>query len=169
MHGHGDKPFLCTYDGCDRALSGNGFPRQWNLKDHMRRVHNDNGVPAQAMATMTATATAGSPPRAAAVHATKSSKGRKRKTDAPESSGRKASIKSVPVADSYRHADKTMEQWEDQHKRLRKLIHRLGPETPENYRQIRSLLDSMEEISHTIASHQKHSSATYRRSFVSSG
>lgn len=43
MHGHGDKPYLCTYDGCDRALPGNGFPRNWNLRDHMRRVHNDDG------------------------------------------------------------------------------------------------------------------------------
>lgn len=41
MHGHGDKPFLCTYDGCERGLPGNGFPRQWNLRDHMKRVHND--------------------------------------------------------------------------------------------------------------------------------
>jgi hypothetical protein len=43
MHGHGDKPYLCTYEGCDRAVPGNGFPRNWNLRDHMRRVHNDNG------------------------------------------------------------------------------------------------------------------------------
>ncbi|KAJ9154892.1 Zinc finger protein ZIC 5 [Pleurostoma richardsiae] len=43
MHGHGEKPYSCIYEGCERALPGNGFPRQWNLKDHMRRVHNDNG------------------------------------------------------------------------------------------------------------------------------
>jgi hypothetical protein len=43
MHGHGDKPYLCTYEGCDRAVPGCGFPRNWNLRDHMRRVHNDNG------------------------------------------------------------------------------------------------------------------------------
>lgn len=45
MHGHGDKPFLCTYDGCERGVSGNGFPRHWNLRDHMKRVHNDPGQP----------------------------------------------------------------------------------------------------------------------------
>lgn len=44
MHGHGEKPFLCTYDGCDRGIPGNGFPRHWNLRDHMRRVHNDPGA-----------------------------------------------------------------------------------------------------------------------------
>jgi hypothetical protein len=43
MHGHGDKPYLCSYDSCDRSVAGNGFPRHWNLRDHMRRVHNDPG------------------------------------------------------------------------------------------------------------------------------
>ncbi|PQE11372.1 c2h2 transcription factor protein [Rutstroemia sp. NJR-2017a BVV2] len=41
MHGHGDKPFLCKYEGCERGVAGNGFPRRWNLYDHMKRVHND--------------------------------------------------------------------------------------------------------------------------------
>jgi hypothetical protein len=45
MHGHGDKPFLCTYEGCERGVAGNGFPRHWNLRDHMKRVHNDPGQP----------------------------------------------------------------------------------------------------------------------------
>lgn len=40
MHGHGEKPFLCRFDGCDRGIPGNGFPRHWNLRDHMKRVHN---------------------------------------------------------------------------------------------------------------------------------
>jgi hypothetical protein len=43
MHGHGNKPFLCSYKECDRAAANNGFPRHWNLRDHMRRVHNDGG------------------------------------------------------------------------------------------------------------------------------
>lgn len=40
MHGHGERPFACELQGCDRSFSGNGFPRHWNLRDHMRRVHN---------------------------------------------------------------------------------------------------------------------------------
>ncbi|RFU34599.1 hypothetical protein B7463_g1735, partial [Scytalidium lignicola] len=44
MHGHGDKPYLCTYEGCERGQAGNGFPRHWNLRDHMKRVHNDPGT-----------------------------------------------------------------------------------------------------------------------------
>ncbi|KAL8709562.1 MAG: hypothetical protein Q9220_005654 [cf. Caloplaca sp. 1 TL-2023] len=43
MHGHGDKPHLCTYQDCERSILGNGFPRRWNLFDHMRRVHNYSG------------------------------------------------------------------------------------------------------------------------------
>ncbi|KAF8852450.1 hypothetical protein BDZ45DRAFT_599950 [Acephala macrosclerotiorum] len=40
---YGNKPFLCTYDGCERGVPGNGFPRHWNLRDHLKRVHNDPG------------------------------------------------------------------------------------------------------------------------------
>ncbi|EEY20174.1 conserved hypothetical protein [Verticillium alfalfae VaMs.102] len=35
------QPFRCSYEGCDRSLVGNGFPRAWNLRDHLRRVHGD--------------------------------------------------------------------------------------------------------------------------------
>lgn len=39
LHGHGAKPHLCRYADCDRSNAGNGFPRHYNLLDHMRRVH----------------------------------------------------------------------------------------------------------------------------------
>ena len=45
MHGHGEKPFLCTFDGCERGVPGNGFPRHWNLCDHMKRAHNRSPSP----------------------------------------------------------------------------------------------------------------------------
>lgn len=45
MHGHGDKPHLCSYTDCERSIQGNGFPRRWNLFDHMKRVHNYTGPP----------------------------------------------------------------------------------------------------------------------------
>lgn len=48
MHGHGEKPFLCTFDGCERGIPGNGFPRHWNLCDHMKRVHNRSPSPTPA-------------------------------------------------------------------------------------------------------------------------
>lgn len=40
MHGHGDRPHLCYYPGCERGILGNGFPRRYNLFDHMKRVHD---------------------------------------------------------------------------------------------------------------------------------
>lgn len=36
---HGAEPHLCHYTGCDRSIPGNGFPRKYNLYDHMKRVH----------------------------------------------------------------------------------------------------------------------------------
>ncbi|KAK8121506.1 hypothetical protein PG999_005626, partial [Apiospora kogelbergensis] len=44
VHGHRDKPYACTYEGCSRAVPKNGFTRNWNLQDHMRRVHKDHGA-----------------------------------------------------------------------------------------------------------------------------
>ena len=35
-----DDSHLCLYPGCERGIPGNGFPRRYNLFDHMRRVHN---------------------------------------------------------------------------------------------------------------------------------
>jgi len=43
MHGHGEKPHLCWFEECDRSVPGNGFPRRWNLFDHMKRVHDHTG------------------------------------------------------------------------------------------------------------------------------
>ncbi|KAJ9630398.1 hypothetical protein H2204_008463 [Knufia peltigerae] len=40
LHNHGFNPFLCKFMDCDRAKQGNGFPRRWNQRDHMRRVHD---------------------------------------------------------------------------------------------------------------------------------
>jgi hypothetical protein len=37
MHFYGKNPHRCCFAGCDRAIEG--FPRRWNLRDHMRRVH----------------------------------------------------------------------------------------------------------------------------------
>jgi hypothetical protein len=47
MHGHGQKPYLCEYPNCDRSKPGQGFPRTYNLNDHMKRVHNHVKSPGQ--------------------------------------------------------------------------------------------------------------------------
>ncbi|CAK7215583.1 hypothetical protein SCUCBS95973_002524 [Sporothrix curviconia] len=79
MHGHGDKPYLCPHAGCDRAHPGFGFPRQWNLKDHMRRVHHDDGKQLEHMAAVAAAAAESTPIAISSSHAV--SKGRKRKKE----------------------------------------------------------------------------------------
>ncbi|KAI9826452.1 MAG: hypothetical protein M1826_006661 [Phylliscum demangeonii] len=58
LHGHGDKPFTCPFDDCDRSEPGNGFPRKWNLADHMKRVHNYTGTGQTAAAGHKATSVA---------------------------------------------------------------------------------------------------------------
>lgn len=52
MHGHGARPNLCHYQDCERATPGQGFPRRYNLFDHMRRVHGWQGDKDMASAAM---------------------------------------------------------------------------------------------------------------------
>ncbi|PHH86834.1 hypothetical protein CDD83_9693 [Cordyceps sp. RAO-2017] len=126
LHGHGDKPFLCIYEGCERAVPGNGFPRQWNLRDHMKRVHNDHG------------STGGSPPSATVGQ---SAKGRKRKTEVPEAqtpASRRASVKNMPVAEPVQpSARPLLEQWLDHRRAVEDMVRGLGkPEDSRNLQQI---------------------------------
>ncbi|KAL7798262.1 hypothetical protein V8C37DRAFT_369289 [Trichoderma ceciliae] len=125
LHGHGDKPFLCMYEGCERSILGSGFPRQWNLRDHMKRVHNDHG------------STDGSPTGTAQ----QATKGRKRKSDASETQGstsRKASIKSMPAPEPKLPPVKPLiEQWMDHRKAVEDIVRRMSkPEDVQNLQQI---------------------------------
>ncbi|KAL1593128.1 hypothetical protein SLS60_010735 [Paraconiothyrium brasiliense] len=52
MHGHGARPNLCHYADCERSSPGQGFPRRYNLFDHMRRVHGWQGDKDVASATL---------------------------------------------------------------------------------------------------------------------
>ncbi|KAK5040235.1 hypothetical protein LTS07_000732 [Exophiala sideris] len=40
LHNHGLNPFMCKFRDCERSRDGNGFPRRWNQRDHMKRVHD---------------------------------------------------------------------------------------------------------------------------------
>ncbi|KAK7414905.1 hypothetical protein QQX98_006326 [Neonectria punicea] len=128
LHGHGEKPFLCIYDGCERAVPGNGFPRQWNLRDHMKRVHNDHG------------SSGGSPPTVAV---NPPSKGRKRKTDVPETqptNSRKAAVKSMPVTEPKESSTRPLlDQWMDHRKAVESLFQ--GLVKPEDARNIQQISD----------------------------
>jgi hypothetical protein len=53
MHGHGARPHLCHFRDCERAVPGHGFPRRYNLFDHMKRVHQYDGPTTELSPTTT--------------------------------------------------------------------------------------------------------------------
>ncbi|AEO58018.1 hypothetical protein MYCTH_2304963 [Thermothelomyces thermophilus ATCC 42464] len=152
MHGHGEKPYLCTYEGCERSIPGHGFPRQWNLRDHMRRVHNDNGTTTQAA----------SPPSGAAA----ASRGRKRKNDAPEkspsqekpSSRKSSKAAAEPEAPAPKQPEVVshpeLDQWYEHQKALQSFIQGCAqPDDPQTLQYIKDAqkhLNAMGKISHGL-------------------
>jgi hypothetical protein len=173
MHGHGEKPYLCTYEGCERSLPGHGFPRQWNLRDHMRRVHSDNGTSAQAA----------SPPPSGTTNT--AARGRKRKNDSQDkqasqekSSSRKSSNKAA--AETAANAAKAAElqsnanfdQWYEHQKSLQTLVHQeyFVPDDPLSLQYIKDAQDhlaAMGKITHELVLANKADviQGPYRRSW----
>ncbi|TQV99881.1 C2H2 finger domain-containing protein [Cordyceps javanica] len=135
LHGHGNKPFLCTHEGCERAQEGNGFPRQWNLRDHMKRVHNDVGdVPAPAPAPSVNPA-----------------KGRKRKNETQEVavSERKAPTKPTQQQSARKNSTKPLlDEWQDHYQALQSILQ--GMVAPGDHRNI-SQLDEVQKRSVEMA------------------
>lgn len=134
LHGHGDKPFLCVYEGCERAVIGNGFPRQWNLRDHMKRVHNDHG------------STGGSPPSGTSGPGPK---GRKRKTEVVEQpvATRKATLKSVPVVSVKQTSPKPLlQQWLDQRHAAEEIIRSM--KKPDDARSLQQITEVQKRLSY---------------------
>lgn len=164
LHGHGDKPFLCIYEGCERGVPGNGFPRQWNLRDHMKRVHNDQG------------SSGGSPPCAPVQQPTKS---RKRKTDVPESqatTSRKAPLKAMPAAEPKQNSARPLlEQWMEHRKVVDNIFRGLvKPDDTRNIQQINDIqqhLSVMAKMTTELSAVSKADmiSASTRGSFVGTG
>lgn len=129
MHGH--QAYNCTYKGCERSQEGKGFPRAWNLKDHMRRVHNDHGNgPSQGQAEEPQ-------PKS------------RRKSKASSTSSRKSS-KSMPVADTSA-ADRMNQDyvaWDDYYQSLQGVVQQLGkPTDPESRRQLKRAQKYLEQMS----------------------
>ncbi|KAG5986556.1 hypothetical protein E4U54_005362 [Claviceps lovelessii] len=147
LHGHGDKPFLCVYEGCERAVPGNGFPRQWNLRDHMKRVHNDHG------------SAGGSPPSGGS---SQSVKGRKRKTEVAEASSgtRKATLKSMPVAEPAKPvpAKPLLEQWLDQRRVVEEIVR--GLNKPDDARSLQQIGDVQKRLAYMANMTKELSSVT---------
>ncbi|OAR02291.1 hypothetical protein LLEC1_03645 [Akanthomyces lecanii] len=136
LHGHGNKPFLCTYAGCERAEEGHGFPRQWNLRDHMKRVHNDVGEVAAAP---------GPAPSAS------SAKGRKRRNETQEAapSERKAPPKPTQQPSARKPTTKPLlDEWQDHYHAVQGILQSMV--APGDQRNI-SQLDEMQHRSVEMA------------------
>ncbi|KAI1810982.1 hypothetical protein GGS20DRAFT_579454 [Poronia punctata] len=172
MHGHGDKPYLCTYEGCERSSPGSGFPRQWNLRDHMRRVHSDNGTSVTGQ-TAPAASTTGASAQAA--------KGRKRKNkdsvDATTSTtSRKQASKSAQAAEAAAAAKAAeqplIDEWYQHQKALQAYLEVYN--APDAFDYMSSLKDatghmeSMGNISKKLQQ-KKATREGYRRSYGQSG
>lgn len=90
MHGHGSKPHLCSYPDCERSVPGNGFPRRYNLFDHMKRVHDFTGPTASPTERV-------SPPVQGAQPTLKRQNSRKRKHTASTEEATEKRQKTTPV------------------------------------------------------------------------
>lgn len=134
MHGHGEKPFLCTFSGCERGLEGHGFPRHWNLRDHMRRVHNQEPSPS----------TSSKPIKVS----------RKRKTDAQEGGANKRALTSTSTAEPpqvVRLSPK--EQLQYRSRQIQAQLQQLDdadPEDPATREKLRNAENTIKEIHHIV-------------------
>ncbi|KAL2111785.1 hypothetical protein VUR80DRAFT_9347 [Thermomyces stellatus] len=146
MHGH--QAYNCTYKGCERSQEGKGFPRAWNLKDHMRRVHNDHGNGAiQGQSE------------------DQQSKGR-RKSKGSTAGSRKSS-KSMPVADSNAKDRMTQDymEWDNNYLSLQGVVQQLGkPTDPESRRQLKKAQKFLEQMSEVYQRVNAGSAASRRQS-----
>lgn len=141
MHGHGDKPFLCTYEGCERGAPGNGFPRHWNLRDHMKRVHNDPG-PAKSNAS-------GSPPPSG------SARGKKRKADEKleiQTMGKATKRASSPPVVVHQTQEQSLaERYDHNLQKLKDIVEQqlTDPRDPHNLELLRSADDCIKVMTQT--------------------
>ncbi|KAI0393103.1 hypothetical protein F5Y17DRAFT_325429 [Xylariaceae sp. FL0594] len=170
MHGHGDKPYLCTYEGCERSTPGSGFPRQWNLRDHMRRVHSDNGT------SLNAQTPSDSACQGASAQAAKSRKRKSKDSVDSNASSRKQASKSAQAAEAAaaaRAAEQPLiDEWFQHQKALQTSFQSFN--APDAFDYIPSLddatahIDSMIKISKKLQQ-KKTPRDSYRRSYGHSG
>lgn len=142
MHGHGEKPYLCKYEDCDRSITGNGFPRRWNLQDHMKRVHDDLGPPSTGSASPSPSVSSTTPSKV-------TMSGRKKKAsisaeDPPSKRPRsmtntRSTSKSTKSQSAHRQGKQkhhVQRQWRDQHAAVRERLDSLNPTDVFGYKAI---------------------------------
>jgi len=143
MHGHGEKPYLCKYEDCDRSITGNGFPRRWNLQDHMKRVHDDLGPPSTGSASPSPSSVSSTAPpkvnasgrkkRASISAQDQPSKRPKSMTNTKSTPKATKSQSAHPQGKQRHHMQK---QWRDQHTALKERLETLDPTDVFGYKQI---------------------------------
>jgi hypothetical protein len=144
MHGHGDKPYLCTYEGCERGVPGNGFPRHWNLRDHMKRVHNDPGTQPKSNAS-------GSPPASGGP----ASKSKKRKAsevanDAPFIEKPQKRNATPPAVTRQPQEPSLVDRYQEKQQILREVVAKLeDPRNAENMALLRNANDCIKVMVQT--------------------
>lgn len=120
MHGHGEKPFNCELQSCERSIPGNGFPRHWNLCDHMSRVHGIAAKPQENEKT-----TKGSRKRKSATIETTVKKSRASK-----------SPKKEPISPPNSASSNESQQFLEQKRRLLQAMEQLDPNDPRAYEKL---------------------------------
>lgn len=159
MHGHGEKPYLCTYEDCDRSTIGNGFPRRWNLQDHMKRVHDYTAPPSSTGSTSP------TPSSVSSQHQVKAALPiRKRRTSnnsqppAPKRTksiaGAKTTSKALKNSSASNPQGKqrqTMQkQWREQHAALKDRLEALDPTDASGHEQIGADYELLQSIGANI-------------------
>lgn len=151
MHGHGDKPYLCTFEGCERSAPGCGFPRRWNLSDHMKRVHNAPGLPQSRSIGRSP-----SPDPSESRGPRTKGAGKKRK---PEVTAVAPNKKPVVIQESVASAEPDMDlQWQKHQARLLQAVQQLqDPRDPTNTQRIK---DAINHLRYMAAATQKITGST---------
>ncbi len=156
MHGHGAKPHLCSYDDCERSMPGNGFPRRWNLFDHMRRVHDYIGPPSSTGST--------SPPLSPDYVQVPSPKGQSRKRKAlegtaPQVTKRNRSVSSAAAESTWtvvssRTRERTQRaknlevEWARRHALLKECLDRVrDPHDSQGHKHLQAEILALQDIS----------------------
>ncbi|KAI9693623.1 MAG: hypothetical protein M1822_002894 [Bathelium mastoideum] len=159
MHGHGAKPHLCSYKDCERSIPGNGFPRRYNLFDHMKRVH-DYKAPASPPAESADGAHAPAGPKRQNVRKRKSGPD-PGETQAPEKRNKAemstkeseaSASTSVPIATQRNRRQSQIRRrfeamWKDRHGEVAEQFQRLeGPGDVAGLQQLRNSLKGLSDI-----------------------
>lgn len=143
MHGHGEKPYLCKYEDCDRSITGNGFPRRWNLQDHMKRVHDDLGPsstgsaspsPSSVSSTAPAKVTTSGRKKRASISAQDQPSKRPKSMTNTKSTSKSTKSQSAHSQGKQRHH--VQRQWRDQHAPLNDRLDSLDPADVFGYKEI---------------------------------